>query len=180
MRYRLPVRQVHTYAHFAASGATSAVPLLVDCGRDYPAIEERLRAAAAWLPRQPQRAAVRLWDVLWEVANHAPRVGGDSLVERARDLIELRLATRLRVAAIAGQLGISHSQLDRRFRAALSTTVIGFLRARRASLAHHLLRSSDLDAAAIARQVGAGDVQALNKLLRRELGAGPRALRVRG
>jgi len=153
------------------------MPVLVDCGREYPAIESRLRDAAAWLPRQPARAAVRLWDVLWEVACRAPRTAGDSLVEQARDLIELRLATGLRIAAIARQLGISHSQLDRRFRAALGCTAVGFVRMRRARLARHLLRSSDLTAAAIARQVGAGDAQALNKLLRREFGAGPRALR---
>ena len=177
MRYRLPTQRAHTYAHFVATGDAVAMPLLVDCGRDYAAIEGRLRDAAAWLPRQPARAAVRLWDVLWEVVGRAPRTAGDALVEQACDLIELRLATHLRVAAIARQLGISHSQLDRRFRAALGSTVVGFVRARRAHLAQHLLRSSDLDSAAIARQVGAGDAQALNKLLRRELGAGPRALR---
>jgi AraC family transcriptional regulator len=177
MRYRLSSQRAHSYAHFTAAGDTVAMPLLVDCGRDFATIEARLRDAATWLPRQPERAAARLWDVLWEVAGRAPRSSGDALVEQARDLIELRLATRLRVATIARQLNISHSQLDRRFRAALGSTVVGFVRARRAHLAHHLLRSSDLDAAAIARQVGAGDAQALNKLLRRELGAGPRALR---
>jgi transcriptional regulator GlxA family with amidase domain len=153
------------------------MPSLVDCGRDYAGFEERLRAAAVWLPRQPGRAAARLWDVLWEIAGRAPRPAGDDLVEQARDLIELRLSTRLRVASIARQLGISHSQLDRRFRAVHGGTVVGYVRMRRAHLARHLLRSSDLTAAAIARQVGAGDAQALNKLLRGAFGAGPRALR---
>ncbi len=177
MNYRLTAQRAHSYAHFTALGKTVAMPMLVDLGHNYAAIEGRLHDAASWLARQPERAAVRLWDVLWEVASHAPRSVGDALVEQACDLIELRLATRLRVAAIARQLGISHSQLDRRFHAALGNTVVGFMRSRRAHLARHLLRSSDLAAEAIARQVGAGDAQALNKLLRREFGAGPRALR---
>jgi AraC-like DNA-binding protein len=177
MRYHLPTQRAHTYAHFVAAGDPVTMPSLVDCGRDYAGFEERLRAAAVWLPRQPGRAAARLWDVLWEIAGRAPRPAGDDLVEQARDLIELRLSTRLRVASIARQLGISHSQLDRRFRAVHGGTVVGYVRMRRAHLARHLLRSSDLTAAAIARQVGAGDAQALNKLLRGAFGAGPRALR---
>jgi len=177
MRYQLASFHQHTYAHFTAAGAPCDIPMLVDLAGDFAAVETGLRAAATWLPRQPARAAARLWDVLWEVAAHRPRQSGDALVERARDLIELRLGTGLRIAALARQLGISHSQLDRRFRAALGSTVVGFMRRRRAALAVHLLRSSDLPVADIARQVGVQDLQAFNKLLRRECGKGPRAVR---
>ncbi len=177
MRYRMLAQKAHTYVHFRAAGNLVQMPMLVDLGQQFVSIERALTAAAPWLQRAPQRAAARLWDVLWEVAGHVPTSDGDPLVERARDLIELRLATRLRVATLARQLSISHSQLDRRFRAALGTTVIGFVRTRRAHLAQHLLCSSDLPAATIALQVGMADSQALNKLLRRELGASPRAVR---
>lgn len=180
MAYRLGAARTHTYAHFTAAGATIEVPLIIDLGRDYATIEGSLREAGPWLARQPERAAARLWDVLWRVAERRPRPAGDALVERARDLVELRLGTRLRIAALARQLGISHSQLDRRFRAALGTTVVGYVHRRRATLAVHLLRQGDLPIGDIARQVGVGDLQALNKLLRRVCGASPRAIRRTG
>lgn len=180
MAYRLGGVRSHTYAHFAAAGEGVELPRLIDLGAEYPDIEAALREAAAWLARQPARAAARLWDVLWRVAERRPRPPGDDLVERARDLIEWRLGTRLRVAALARQLGISHSQLDRRFRAALGTTVVDFTRRRRAALAVHLLRGSDLPLREIAAQVGVGDLQGLNKLLRRTAGASPRAIRRAG
>lgn len=56
-------------------------------------------------------------------------------------------------------------------------TVVGYVRQRRVAQAMHLLKTSDLTIPDIARQVGAHDLQAFNKLLRRESGMSPRGVR---
>lgn len=178
MAYELPRRCTHVYAHFAVPrGATTAVPMLVDLGRDQGRTEAALLEAAGWVAQSPERAVARLWDVLWQVVAAAPAAPAQDLVARARDRIESLLPAAVEVGALAHDLACTPAHLSRVFRARLDTTVIAYIRSRRVARAAHLLRASSLPVAEIARQVGVPDLHAFNKLLRRELGTAPRALR---
>jgi transcriptional regulator GlxA family with amidase domain len=133
----------------------------------------------AWRSGQHRRAEARLWDILWRLVEPAslelPR--RHVAVERAQTLIEGRLGEALSVEALAREVGISHNQLTRLFRAACGQTVSSYIQTRRAERAAHLLRHTTLPAKAISTQVGANDLQAFNKLLRRHTGASPRQVR---
>ncbi len=182
MRYLLPARRSHLYSHFSVTGgATIAAPVLVDLGRRYDALEAGLQAAIPWTqaddPPQRQRAAARLWEVLWEIVGHAPRTTAVDPVASARDLIESRLDRRIPIPWLAREVGLSQSQLQRRFKVDLGSTVIAWIRHRRIQRAAHLLRSGDMPVGAIARAVGIADPHAFNKAVRRHLGCSPLAFR---
>ena len=179
MVYDLSGTRTHTYAHFTvpAGAAVVAAPVLVQLEHRYTGLEKALQEASGWTGRQSTRAAARLWDILWTVVSANAATTDESLVDRARDLIEARLGTRLPVSHLARELGCSHGHLVRRFRAALGTTVVGWIHARRVQRAAHLLRHSSLPITDIARSVGVYDLHAFNKLVRRGLGAPPRQIR---
>lgn len=179
MVYDLARASSHTYAHFTVpAGATTVrAPVLTALGAAYGRLESALQEACGWYQRQPERASARLWEVLWSVVTTDLATGEESLLDRARDLIEARLGSRLPVAWLARELGVSHGHLVRRFRAELGTTVVGFIHARRVQRAAHLLRTSSLPVGEIARSVGVHDLHAFNKLIRRGLGQAPRAVR---
>ncbi|ADD42636.1 AraC family transcriptional regulator [Stackebrandtia nassauensis] len=172
-------RSEHLYAHFrAASGvavpvmqdAATAAPLL--CGLLSEAVRERGSVAA--------HAAV--WAALWKVANLPSDTGhlGHAAVRVAMDHIEWRLAEPMTVPQIADAAGISHNHLTRLFRAETGTSVVGYIRARRMGRAEHLLTETTVPIATVAATVGIPDLQAFNKICRRELGASPSRVRARG
>jgi len=179
MVYDLSGTRTHTYAHFTVPDGASVIsaPVLVDLQHRYAGLEKSLHEASGWTGRQTTRASARLWDILWAVVSAGASTADESLVDRARDLIEARLGTRLPVAFIARELGCSHGHLVRSFRTALGTTVVGWIHARRVHRAAHLLRNSSLPMTEIARSVGVYDLHALNKLVRRGLGQPPRRIR---
>ena len=178
MCYDLAGRSAHTYAHFRlAPGPSVAVPLLVDLGRDYARAEADLREAIPWMVTQPRRAAIRLWDVLARVLAAATGAPAEDLVQRARARIEALLPRPIDIRDLAAEMGCSREHLARMFRARMGVTVVGYVRQRRVAQAMHLLKASDLTIPDIARQVGAHDLQAFNKLLRRESGMSPRGVR---
>lgn len=178
MRYELAARTAHAYAHFhPGTGPTSEVPVLVDLGPAYAAAEQALLAAIPWMATAPQRAAVRLWDVLGTVLAAVPAAPTVDLVTRARARIEAALPAAVPVAALAAELGCTREHLTRVFHAALGMPVAAYVRSRRVALATHLLQASSRPVAEIARAVGVPDLHAFNKLIRRELGRPPRAWR---
>ncbi len=91
--------------------------------------------------------------------------------------IEAHLATSLSVGDIARVAGVSHNHLTRLFRARTGLTVVGYIRRRRMERARHLLTASTLSVTAVAAAVGIPDLQAFNKVCRRELGESPREVR---
>jgi transcriptional regulator GlxA family with amidase domain len=160
--------------------AVVAAPVLVQLEQRFTGLEKALHEASGWTGRQSARAGARLWDVLWAVVSAGAATSDESLVDRARDLIEARLGMRMPVASIARELGCSHGHLVRSFRTTLGTTVVGWIHARRVQRAAHLLRHSSLPIADIARSVGVYDLHAFNKLIRRGLGRPPRQIRAAG
>lgn len=180
LRYRFAPRSEHVYAHFALEpDALPAIeaPALIELGPRFERIWLALREAADWHRTLPARAAARFAEVLWSVLPAAAPPRAHPAVAKARRLIEWRLSEPVSAAAIAREAGCSHNQLNRLFHAALGTTVLGYVLSRRMTRARFLLENSTEPIGAIAAQVGIPDPRYFNKLVRRELGASPRAIR---
>ncbi|MBR7836956.1 helix-turn-helix transcriptional regulator [Actinospica durhamensis] len=182
-------RSEHLYVHFdlpggvdrAAEPEVRAVPVLQDAAEAAPLLTDLLqRAIRARTQDSAAAATASVWAALWHVADLADATAArrrHPVVDAATAYIEARLADPITVAGLARHCGISHNQLTRLFGTHLSSTVVGYIRARRMARARHLLTSSTLPIATVAASVGIPDLQAFNKTCRRELGAPPRAVR---
>ncbi len=195
LEYRFTGRSEHVYAHFRLPGIDSvpatALMRYWEPAR-FAALDQALREAVGWFAINPRRAEVRLWDVLWQVVDGdgshtptgVPQFGLDAtrvdpVAHRLQSAIELRLAKRIRVGDLLAtlDLGLSHNQMLRRFRQQTGSSILEYIRLRRVQRADYLLRCTSLPVKAVAAQVGVPDLQAFNKLIRRELGVSPRAWR---
>ncbi|WP_053735335.1 AraC family transcriptional regulator [Nocardia sp. NRRL S-836] len=177
VRFRYRGRSEHLYAHLRlpAGDGHRVAPVMQDAGPNRTVIDRLMRGALA---AAPPRAAAHLWTVLWQLTDAAPAGRGrPDPVAVAAAHIEANLAGPLSVAEVAEVAGVSHNHLTRLFRARTGTTVVAYLRRRRVERAHHLLTASTLSVTAVAAAVGIPDLQAFNKVCRRELGASPQAIR---
>ncbi|WP_067032946.1 helix-turn-helix transcriptional regulator [Streptomyces dysideae] len=184
VRYRYRGRSEHLYVHLrlSTSGTPRSVPVIQDAGPELPLLTAQLRPALDVWPNTAARAAAEVWAALWRVAQLTPPTTRDTqaahpAVVAAVALIETRLAEPLTVSEIAKTAGVSHNHLTRLFRAATGETVVGSIRARRMERARHFLRATTLTLPAVAASLGIPDLQAFNKVCRRELGAAPRCIR---
>lgn len=91
--------------------------------------------------------------------------------------IEREFRNRPPLALVAREAGVSPPHLHRLFRAGLGTTPARCLEDRRMEEAQRLLTGSDLTVAAIATACGYDDPFHFSRVVRRRLGAAPRALR---
>ena len=181
----------HSVAHFRleseetseGTGETLSLPAMQDLGGEFESLVGAFDAAVPWRSSQPSRASARVWDILWrlgEIEQKRESAGistSHAAIERARQDIEMRLSTPLRIEEIAERVGFSHNHFTRLFYAALGCTPSQYIRARRVERAVHLLKDSTLPVKAIAAQCGLGDLQAFNKTIRRELKKSPREIR---
>ena len=182
-------RSQHLCAHFTLPPTDTAssvcIPALQDLGDRFPMIYQAFEEAIAGFPVNPLRSEIRLWDILWQLAERR-RPGQVTVrlhpapVERALEIIELRLGEPLSVKDLADEVGISHNQLTRLFRTALGETVIGHIRNRRVQRAKHFLEHTTLPIKTIAEQVGMEDPKFFYKLIKEHLGASPTEIRLRG
>ncbi len=180
VRYRYRGRSEHIYAHLRLDGTAHchAAPVMQDAGPNRTLIARLLRGA---LGAPAARASAHLWTVLWQLTDAGPagrEVTADPVAVAAAH-VEAHLATSLSVADIAKVAGLSHNHLTRLFRARTGSTVVAYIRRRRMERARHLLTASTLSVTAVAAAVGIPDLQAFNKVCRRELGESPRAVRER-
>ncbi|MEU0880876.1 helix-turn-helix domain-containing protein [Lentzea sp. NPDC005914] len=177
VRYRYRGRSEHLYAHLRLDGTSErrVAPVMQDAGPNRTLIAGLMRGALA---AAPERAAAHLWTVLWQLTDAGPagREAADPF-DVATAHIEAQLATSLPVTGIAKVAGVSHNHLTRLFRARTGLTVVAFIRRRRMERARHLLTASTLSVTAVAAAVGIPDLQAFNKVCRRELGESPRGVR---
>lgn len=184
--YRFRGASRHVFAHFRLpeGGDPVKMPVMQDVGLAFEALRAGMEEAAGWLPSQPRRASVRLWDVLWQLA-------GQPMAEREphkrlhpalscaiRD-VELHLAEELVIPSIAKKADISHNHLTRLFKAQFGVTIEGYIRRRRVERALHLLAHTTLGVKTIAGEVGLPDLHYFNKLVRSAVGMSPRAYRER-
>lgn len=178
VRYRYRGRSEHLYAHLRLDGTAErrVAQVMQDAGPNRPLITRLMRGALA---AAPARAAAHLWTVLWQLTDAGPagqEINADPVAVAAAH-IEANLATSLPVAEVAKAAGVSHNHLTRLFRVRTGTTVVAYIRRRRMERARHLLTASTLSVSAVAAAVGIPDLQAFNKVCRRELGESPRAVR---
>jgi transcriptional regulator GlxA family with amidase domain len=101
----------------------------------------------------------------------------DPTVLAAERWIDAHLSEPISIAALAAELAVSTKTLARRIHAATGSSPIRFVQRRRLLHAHHLIESSSLSIEAIAAEVGYQDGTALRKLIKREFGTTPAALR---
>ncbi len=176
----------HPFAHFtlSASADDHEQPILAvqDLGDDFPALHRSFEQAFPWYTTHPQRAEVRLWDILWELVGRtlvpADQIPGNHpAVLKTIQEIEARLYTAISIEDLAQEAGLSHNHLTRLFRTAFGKTIVGYIQERRITRARYLLLYSTLPIKAIAAEVGIPDLHLFNKTMRRVLGASPRQVR---
>ncbi|HEY0010016.1 MAG TPA: helix-turn-helix transcriptional regulator [Tepidisphaeraceae bacterium] len=167
-----------------------SVPAMQDLGPAFEHLDETIRRAIALAATQPDRAMVKVWDLLWELTDPHPtgsthRQAGAGqanppahpALRAAQAMIALRLAEPLDVHNIAKAAGVSPTHLTRLFRAATGCGVAQYVRSRRMERARHLLLHSTMPIKSVAVEVGICDLQLFNKIVRRYLGRSPREMR---
>jgi AraC family transcriptional regulator len=173
--------QIHTFFQLAAGrGDEVPIPCLTDLGTEAVRVRSQLEAALASFPTEPERTARIVYEILSELSRQAPPPATTSLhpaVRTAVAFIESNLHEQIDVKTIAVHAGLSERQLRTQFRRQFDMTVVGYVRRRRAERATKLLLATDLPAKSIAAQIGILDLQRFNKLIRREYGVSPHALR---
>ncbi len=172
----------HRAAHFVAPEIPGFDPVMFDAGRRFERLCRRHDEARACWGEQVQRANALYWTLLWELpelpeASAGPSTREHPLLSRALAVIEENLQHRILVSEIADELGITHTHLARLFRQRLNTSAITYIRKRRADIARHLLRFTDIPIKAVAADVGIPDLQRFNKLIHRECGCAPSVIR---
>ncbi|MEM1208564.1 MAG: AraC family transcriptional regulator [Planctomycetota bacterium] len=164
----------------AAESARAAFAPLVDVDALTPGFGRLFDRVVDEHAERSARARAALWEMLWQLTDdrHAERVAMSDPAEIAAAQIRTRLNEPLRVADLAEEVGLSHNQLTRRFRARFGMTVVAYVQRQRMAAAERMLRDTTLPMKVIATAVGL-DAQQFNKSVRRALGASPTAVRRR-
>ena len=106
--------------------------------------------------------------------HYAPTQNGGRLHpgSQAKLFVSLNIAQHFSAdtfgSGVAQSLGTSRRTLERRVRAALNLTPLGFVQRLRIERARHLSATTDLTSAEIALRVGYANAETLRSLLRRE------------
>ncbi len=182
--FHLSGPSLHRAVHFRWPRRSFTGPLLLKAPEHAPHMRSDIDEMLSLHPAQQDRTDIRLWDMLWRLVDSQPIPGGTQsarhpALREALRLIETRLSEPLRVADLAGQVGLSHNHLTRLFSRELDTTPLLYIRRRRMQQARHLLLYSNLPVKVIAVQVGIADLQKFNRTAHALWGCSPRALRER-
>ncbi|RJF95212.1 GlxA family transcriptional regulator [Noviherbaspirillum saxi] len=101
----------------------------------------------------------------------------DPTVLAAERWIDGHLSEAISIAELSSTLAVSAKTLARRIEAATGVSPVKFIQRRRLMRAAHLIATTTLSIDAVAAQVGYQDGTALRKLVKREFGITPGALR---
>jgi transcriptional regulator GlxA family with amidase domain len=101
----------------------------------------------------------------------------DPTVVAAERWIDSHLSSSISVVALSSHLAVSPKTLSRRIGAATGVSPIKFIQRRRLLHAAHLIETTSMSIDVIAAKVGYQDATALRKLVKREFGTTPAALR---
>ncbi|TFW09794.1 helix-turn-helix domain-containing protein [Oxalobacteraceae bacterium OM1] len=104
----------------------------------------------------------------------------DPTVAAAERWIDAHLAEPVSIAELAAALALSPKTLSRRVHAAVGISPLKLVQRRRLLQAAHLLQTTRLSIDRIASRVGYQDGTALRKIIKREFGTTPAALRSHG
>lgn len=177
-------RSPHWWVRFKTPGTGAPhrlLPEVWDLGGRVHWVTERLSRINRVFTDEPQLARARFWELLLELTREPEKSaeeesGTDRLADALRYL-EKELDTRKPVAFLAERLGVTEGHVIRLFRKRFQTTPAAWRRKRLAERARLLLQESHLSPKQVADELGIRDLQHFNKLLRRELGVSPRAIR---
>jgi len=109
------------------------------------------------------------------IPSHVQHV--DPTVVAAERWIDAHLSGPISITALAAALAVSPKTLSRRIDAAAGVSPVKFIQRRRLLHASHLIETTSKSIEAIAAEVGYQDATALRKLVKREFGTTPAALR---
>jgi AraC family transcriptional regulator len=175
---------VHYFAIFGLSrrGATSApIPALLRLGAHFEAFKNSMEPVVYGAATRPLRAAARLWDLLWTLAefpgNACENAGPHPALMRAHRWMQDHTAELLRLPQLAAHCCVSGNHLIRLFHKEHGMGPAEWHRLQRLRRAEQLLRHSNLSVKAVAAETGFTDLQQFNKLVRKHCGAPPRNLR---
>jgi AraC family transcriptional regulator len=168
----------------AMSEPTYRIPAMLDLMDDFqPTVTSFIEAVRFWAINR-SRSSVRLWDLLWQVADLSDT---DSIeqqtpppIQRALAYIDSHLHEPLSIKQLAEQQNISHNHFTRLFGASNGCTPMDYIQRRRVEQAKHLLIYSKLPIKSIAASIGITDPQVFNKFVRHYLNKSPRMLREEG
>ena len=183
VEWYFPHHAPHYYAHFKVTLARAgqAFPLLCDLGANSVGFCARMEEMTAFFPQFPKRANVRLWDLLFQLAEPArsavPTRGLHPHLQIALSLIRNQPSEKLLVAALARRVGVSHNHLTQLFQRQFGYGVREYILRERVNRACELLCQTDLQVKSVAIECGFPDLQYFNKVIRRATGAAPTAYR---
>ncbi len=101
----------------------------------------------------------------------------DPTVIAAERWIDAHLSEPISIPDLAAELSVSPKTLARRIEAAAGVSPVKFIQRRRLLHASHLIETTSMSIEAVAARVGYQDGTALRKLVKREFGTTPAALR---
>ncbi len=144
-------------------------------------IHTRLRQAAQWQAAHAPAAAVRAAAVVLAVLGEYLRLFGqpvlvrrtDGLMVRLRDEIDRRIAEPFAAPALAASVGLSVSQVNRRFRAAFGSAPKAYRQARRLAAAEAMLRDRADHLDQLAAELGFIDVFHFSRWFKARIGVAP-------
>lgn len=177
-------RSEHLYTHFRLKTPRAATRLRA---RFFPAearldvLRERLAEVVGLRAEEPLRTDVRLWDVLFGLAQverfPGERSAHHRLIEEAARICQQEMSACPSMAELARRCQVSHNQFIRVLKRHTGLTPQAWLRKLRTDRARELLIHSDLPVKVVACEVGLPDLQHFNKVVRRAFGRSPRQLR---
>ncbi len=153
---------------YTSAGVTSALDLtLTLVEEDHgPELARRVaRGLVTYLQRPGNQAQMSMFTA-------APAVRHDA-VRAAVDLVSARLDADLSIGALAAHAGVGPRQLTRLFVEHTGRTPARYVRRVRTEAAAHLLASTDLTVAAVARKCGLGNAESLRLAFTAEYGLSP-------
>jgi AraC family transcriptional regulator len=184
MIYHYLGRSPHLYVHFSIGpgGPTYPVPAMRDLQKAYEPTVNSFREALRFWQINRSRSVVRLWDILWEMADVSNEQFSEKetipeAVHLAVQYIDTHLHEQISVEQLARARGMSHNHFTRIFRASKGRTPMEYIQNRRISQAKHLLVYSSLPIKTVAKSVGVSDPQIFNKFVKHYVGVSPKRLR---
>jgi AraC-like DNA-binding protein len=176
-----PKQSPHYYLHFNASGSPEvSLERLWKLNGEMDWLNEEITQLIKENHKSAVRSKARLWETLWQLADMRSKEPESKLhrgLEAALHYLDKNLETPKPLAFLAERLGLSPSHVSRLFKQQIGETPIAWQRRRKAERARLMLRESHLSPAQIAESLGIRDLQRFNKLMRKEFGLSPRALR---
>jgi AraC-like DNA-binding protein len=175
----------HYFIHFELPGIRkeTLLPAMHPLGDRFAEGNRRVEDILATWQTRRTRAAIRLWDLLWEMSDAAPGDDRDAPsvlpgeIETARGIIDNEFSGNLNAGILAQRIGMSYSQLNRQFREHFGTTVGRYIAHKRLDTAQRLLAGSNLPIQVVAGISGIPDLQHFNKFIRKHCGLSPRQYR---